>query len=179
VKRMALYNACKWCRSLAGTYFYNEVKATGNDVWRRHRSCRCYVIDYHPGKKPRNAHTKEYLQEFDEDSQEGSKYEVNKDNRDLGKLGRLVEYKKINVDWNLVSKHTKEKMQERNVLKKDIEKWINEGYLVEQIKDYKYVYVSDDGVVVIDKYGKIITVWSKDFFDENMINKIRKIKRGF
>ncbi len=37
--------ACKWCNALAGSYDYNEVKDTGNDVWRRHENCRC-TIDY-------------------------------------------------------------------------------------------------------------------------------------
>ena len=36
---------CEWCQNLAGTYDYNEVKETGNDVWRRHENCRC-TIDY-------------------------------------------------------------------------------------------------------------------------------------
>lgn len=37
--------ACKWCEALAGTYDYNEVRDTGNDVWRRHENCRC-TIDF-------------------------------------------------------------------------------------------------------------------------------------
>lgn len=36
---------CEWCADLAGSYDYNEVKDTGNDVWRRHENCRC-TIDY-------------------------------------------------------------------------------------------------------------------------------------
>lgn len=37
--------ACEWCRAVAGTYDYADVKDTGNDVWRRHENCRC-TIDY-------------------------------------------------------------------------------------------------------------------------------------
>ena len=36
--------ACAWCRAVAGTYDYKEVR-TGSDVWRRHENCRC-VIDF-------------------------------------------------------------------------------------------------------------------------------------
>ncbi|MDY6065272.1 MAG: ADP-ribosyltransferase, partial [Finegoldia sp.] len=119
VKRMALYNACKWCRSLAGTYFYNEVKATGNDVWRRHRSCRCYVIDYHPGKKPRNAHTKEYLKEFDEDkdTQEVTKYVVDRDRKEVSykdaddKIEKALD-KKSNEIWKSISEDERESIME-------------------------------------------------------------------
>ena len=34
---------CNWCANLAGVYDYDSVKNTGNDVFRRHESCRCTV----------------------------------------------------------------------------------------------------------------------------------------
>ena len=37
--------ACAWCRAVAGTYEYADVRRTGNDVWRRHENCRC-TIDF-------------------------------------------------------------------------------------------------------------------------------------
>ena len=37
------FKACEWCRDVAGTYDYAEVKDTGNDVWRRHENCRCTI----------------------------------------------------------------------------------------------------------------------------------------
>lgn len=37
---------CEWCKSLEGTYDYDEVKNTGNDVFRRHKGCRC-TVEYH------------------------------------------------------------------------------------------------------------------------------------
>lgn len=37
--------ACAWCRAVAGTYDYTEVRQTKNDVWRRHENCRC-TIDF-------------------------------------------------------------------------------------------------------------------------------------
>lgn len=35
--------ACAWCRAVAGTYEYADVRRTGNDVWRRHENCRCTI----------------------------------------------------------------------------------------------------------------------------------------
>lgn len=35
---------CKWCKSLAGTYDYEDVRDTGNDVFRRHKGCHCQTI---------------------------------------------------------------------------------------------------------------------------------------
>ena len=45
VIRQAEYNGCQWCQDVAGSYDYNDVKESGNDVWRRHENCRC-TIDY-------------------------------------------------------------------------------------------------------------------------------------
>lgn len=61
VKRTVVGNCCKWCKSLAGTYDYDEVSETGNDVWRRHRFCRCtvtYVSESGTLKKVHNGVTK-------------------------------------------------------------------------------------------------------------------------
>ena len=37
--------ACAWCRAVAGTYEYADVRRTRSDVWRRHENCRC-TIDF-------------------------------------------------------------------------------------------------------------------------------------
>lgn len=43
---------CTWCKEVAGVYDYEKVKATGNNVFRRHRYCRC-TVDYVPDKGKR------------------------------------------------------------------------------------------------------------------------------
>jgi len=58
IVRTADAGACAWCLAVAGVYDYESVSNTGNDVWRRHRDCRCNV-EYDPGNGARqNAHTK-------------------------------------------------------------------------------------------------------------------------
>ena len=60
IRRSAEGNCCKWCQSLEGTYDYADVRNTGNDVWRRHRDCRCEVT-YDPSTgKVQNAHSKKW-----------------------------------------------------------------------------------------------------------------------
>ena len=56
--------ACRWCQSLAGTYRYNDVKDTGNEVFRRHRGCRCQLI-YKNGKQIQDAWWKTVLSSED------------------------------------------------------------------------------------------------------------------
>ena len=62
IVRTVAAGCCDWCANLAGTYDYETVKATGNDVWRRHRYCRC-TVTYDPGngKRVLNAHTKKWV----------------------------------------------------------------------------------------------------------------------
>lgn len=48
---------CKWCAALAGRYVYDEVRDSGNDVFRRHESCRC-TVTYELGKQRTDAWTK-------------------------------------------------------------------------------------------------------------------------
>jgi len=49
IVRIAEPTACKWCKSIEGTYKYEDVKNTGNDVFRRHTDCKC-TVTYVPGK---------------------------------------------------------------------------------------------------------------------------------
>lgn len=42
--RIAESKCCEWCSNLEGTYNYADVSNQGNDVFRRHRNCRCKVL---------------------------------------------------------------------------------------------------------------------------------------
>lgn len=60
IHRRANGGCCKWCASLAGDYPYEDVRDKGNDVFRRHRDCRCRVT-YDPGEgRIQNVHTKRW-----------------------------------------------------------------------------------------------------------------------
>ena len=43
VIRTAEAGACPWCDEVAGVYNYDDVRAQGEDVWRRHDNCRCTI----------------------------------------------------------------------------------------------------------------------------------------
>lgn len=45
ITRTVVGKACKWCRSLAGTFDYVSAP---KDIYRRHERCRC-IVDYKPG----------------------------------------------------------------------------------------------------------------------------------
>lgn len=50
--RQVAHNCCAWCADRAGTYNYESVRGTGNDVYRRHSNCRC-VVEFDPGNGTR------------------------------------------------------------------------------------------------------------------------------
>lgn len=57
IVRTATRGCCKWCASLEGSYPYEDVADTGNDVFRRHERCRC-TVDYVCDGKAQNVWTK-------------------------------------------------------------------------------------------------------------------------
>lgn len=60
IRRRGSSDCCSWCKALIGDYHYETVKATGSDVYRRHRACRCQVY-YDPGDgKVQDVHTKRW-----------------------------------------------------------------------------------------------------------------------
>lgn len=52
IERISTGKCCARCDKLAGVYDYESVKDTGNDVFRRHRHCRC-IVNYVPEKGKR------------------------------------------------------------------------------------------------------------------------------
>lgn len=52
IVRTAEAHCCQYCDDLAGTYDYDEVRATGNPVWTRHDNCRC-MIEYVADRRDR------------------------------------------------------------------------------------------------------------------------------
>lgn len=63
IKRTSTGKCCEWCNKLVGVYDYEKVSDTGNDVFRRHKYCRC-LVEYEPGNgKRQNVHTKQWKKE--------------------------------------------------------------------------------------------------------------------
>lgn len=58
ITRVVVGDCCDWCRALAGTYTYGDEP---EDIYRRHRYCRCRV-EYSPGDgKRQDVWTKEWI----------------------------------------------------------------------------------------------------------------------
>ena len=57
IRRVVVGDCCDWCRQLAGTYEYGDEP---DNIYKRHRYCRCRV-EYYPGDgRVQDSHTKEW-----------------------------------------------------------------------------------------------------------------------
>ena len=76
IKRIAVGKCCKWCSKLEGVYDYEDVKDTGNAVFRRHSNCHCRVIYVPTRGRAQDVHTKEILGENEVISNSGKRGKV-------------------------------------------------------------------------------------------------------
>ena len=82
IRREAESGCCKWCQSLEGTYDYGDVRNTGNDVWRRHRACKCKVT-YDPGTgRTQNAHSKTWSWKEENKEKVEERIKINEQNKE-------------------------------------------------------------------------------------------------
>lgn len=58
---------CEWCDKIAGTYEYENVRESNNDVFKRHRACVCLVEFVTDKKQLQNVHTKKIANKKDVD----------------------------------------------------------------------------------------------------------------
>lgn len=138
---------CDWCDRLAGTYDYKDVKNTGNDVFRRHRHCRCKTV-YDPadGKKVQDVWTKK---EEDQDiAHDREKIEPPKAIIVAQDTKQLIGYSIRGVEIQGITDHLLERMVERNVSTSDIISTIEEPL---KISDTKY---NDHGAPSFEVIGE-------------------------
>lgn len=64
IVRTSTGKCCEWCSRITGTYDYESVKKTGNDVFRRHKNCNC-LVEFVTDKGVQNVHSKRWADEGD------------------------------------------------------------------------------------------------------------------
>lgn len=135
IVRKSTGKCCEWCDKLAGTYEYSQVSDTGNDVFRRHKHCRC-LVEYDAGDGiKQNVHTKQWKNTNRDDTIKETPQEkekrIQKENG-LDFLSKLSEHPKI------LSAYTPNSLY--NLLR-------NSGYEIKPLKgkNYKDILFEDGG----------------------------------
>jgi hypothetical protein len=90
------------------------------------------------------------------------------------KLGKLVSNPKITVDWTKTTAHGLERMAERGVTPKMVQTWMNTGKVLQQTND-KFLYITQQGAVVVNKAGQVITAYGNKYFDSNMQAVVKQL----
>jgi len=94
---------------------------------------------------------------------------------DFGKMGVFTKNPGIKVDWSQFAEHGLERMAERGLTKDMIESIVQNGKVLSQNGGSKFVYITQEGVVIVSNLGKLITAWGKDNFDPNMTEIVTKL----
>ncbi len=96
----------------------------------------------------------------------------------FGKLGVLI----VNngnqfINWAQITYHGIQRMYERGVTPFMVIDWVKNGKALEQAGG-KILYITKQGAVVIDKFGRIITAYTSKEFDLAMLELIKKLFGG-
>ena len=170
IERYTNGKCCDWCDKLAGIYNYEDVKDTGNDVFRRHRHCDCIVI-YDPknGKKKHIVHSSVKHKALDE----------KRDRIDLAnkivdnKLSNIARSKAMELGYNPLPD---EKVV--NTLRKDAKKWIQtlSDDEIKAIRKYTYNGVDADAKKLYYKINGYVEGYynPSDKKEEEIIKRIFK-----
>ena len=93
----------------------------------------------------------------------------------FGKLGTLIANNGQQIiDWGKTTWHGMQRMLERGVTQNMVEVWAKTGKALQQAGD-KILYITKQGVVVIDKAGKVITAYTSQYFDPAMQEVVEKL----
>ncbi|EKZ1029145.1 LXG domain-containing protein [Listeria monocytogenes] len=118
----------------------------------------------------------------------GKKFKVSKDwlhrrkknngvevGTDLGKIGKLVNHPNIKINWSEHSEHGMSRLKQRGLSKSQVDDFVERGKALSQNGGEKFAFITENGVAIVSKDGKLVTAWGKKDFDEGMEKIIEKL----
>lgn len=94
---------------------------------------------------------------------------------DFWKMGTYVENPNVKVDWTQYAEHAAERMQQRGMTQEMVNNIVENGKVLSQNNGNKFAYITQEGVAIVSKDGKLITAWSSADFDSSMLEIISKL----
>lgn len=118
----------------------------------------------------------------------GKKFKVSKDwlhrrkknngvevGTDFGKIGKLVNHPNIKINWSEHSEHGMSRLKQRGLSKSQVDDFVERGKALSQNGGEKFAFITENGVAIVSKDGKLVTAWGKKEFDEGMEKIIEKL----
>ena len=97
--------------------------------------------------------------------------------KNFGKMGTVVTKPK-GLEITGYSNHVLKKLKERGLTEKAAKSIVSKPmFVLEQRNGGAYAFVSGKGVVVLDKNGNVVTAWSVNDFDSNMLAMIEEMSK--
>lgn len=90
-------------------------------------------------------------------------------------MGTYVENPNIKVDWTRYAGHAVEQMQQRGVTQEMVNNVVKNGKVLLQNNGNKFAYITQEGVAIVSKEGKLITAWSSADFDSSILEIINQL----
>lgn len=94
---------------------------------------------------------------------------------DFGKMGKLVKHPNIAIDWKLYADHGTSQLLDRGITNEMADLIVKNGKVLEQAGGNKFAFITTEGVIVVSKEGKLVTGWSKDYYDQPMNEILEKL----
>lgn len=93
----------------------------------------------------------------------------------FGKYGTLLSQSpNVNVDWSKYAEHGLKRMAERGITKNMVDLWVSTGKVLQQGAD-KFMYITQEGVAIVTRDGKLVTAYSKLQFDDNIKTVVKQL----
>ncbi|EPB5743818.1 hypothetical protein AJM39_12545 [Listeria monocytogenes] len=118
----------------------------------------------------------------------GKKFKVSKDwlhrrkknngvevGTDFGKIGKLVNHPNVKINWSEHSEHGMSRLKQRGLSKSQVDDFVERGKALSQNGGEKFAFITENGVAIVSKDGKLVTAWGKKDFDEGMEKIIEKL----
>ena len=96
----------------------------------------------------------------------------------FGKLGTLVANNGQQViNWANTHSYGLSRMVERGVTQQMANFWVQTGKVLQQSTD-RFIYITQEGAVVVDSFGRLITTYTSKYYDANMVEVVRQLFGG-
>lgn len=172
IKRTASAGACEWCASMTGSYEYGEEP---DDIYRRHRYCRCSVTFSRERGRYQDVHSKRWYNE------DGNALNRRKTTLARGQKRDKIKEKKEELSLNL------QFFAEEKALKKQSEGQLRRGIksIEEKIRVHReYLgnpksHVENWDSLSKERKDNYIAHWKTEIntFKQNIINRKEELRR--
>ncbi len=150
IKRVSTGSCCDWCDEIDGTYKYPDVP---QDVYRRHRYCRC-TVEYYPGDgRAKNVHTKKWTDPKRSDKIEQRKEKSQEGKGDNIRLKNIAHAKAKELGYDPLPQD-----KVVDILREESQEWIENLSADEKraIEKYTYNGKDADGLKLFEKINRYL-----------------------